>query len=153
MYNLMEKFHFFPSRKSFVSLIRFINEYGLFTIIQSSISFVQFIDTSKFIDIHKVMVCWCSHLSPLFGLSIIEVLFTAMYWFTVKPRSKGFTFNGFPPITDAYSWSFQSDFFCFLCRGVYSWVAFDFSPPPAFDFLPRDASRHVAYLYLWFSSP
>ena len=24
-------------------------------------------------------------------------------------------------------------------RGVYDWVAFDFPPPPAFDFLPRDA--------------
>ena len=39
-----------------------------------------------------------------------------------------------------------------FCRGVCSWAAFDFIPPPAFDFLPRDASHRITKSLIFFPS-
>ena len=37
-----------------------------------------------------------------------------------------------------------------LTRGVYNSITFDYFPPPAFDFLPHDASRCVTKSMFFF---
>ena len=41
---------------------------------------------------------------------------------------------------------------CRAFRGVDDWVAFDFISPPAFDFLPHNASRRVTKSMIFFST-